>query len=75
MAAYYLDAAPIARRLDWPSAMPLALDGRRVDMSRVGVPPDGVEPILDVMRANYDHLNALRAAGVRKTHRGEEGRS
>ena len=61
MAAFYLDAALTDRRLDWPRSRELEREGRRVDMATVGVPRDGVEPILDVMRANYDHLNALRA--------------
>lgn len=62
MAAFYLDAAPVDRRLDWPLSLALEDDGRRVDMATIGVPRDGVAPILDAMRANYDQLNALRAA-------------
>lgn len=67
MAAFFLDASPVDRRLDWPSSRHLETEGRRVDMGTVGVPWDGVEPVLDVMRANYDHLNELRAEALRKS--------
>lgn len=70
MAAFYLDAAPVDRRLDWPSSQFLEAEGRRVDMGTVSVPWDAVEPVLDVMRANYDHLNELRAAVWKAVSRG-----
>jgi hypothetical protein len=75
MGAFYTDAIPIARRLDWPLSASLEQEGRRIDMAKVGVPHDGVDPILDVMRTHYDHLNALRAECFRKTTGQKEARS
>lgn len=67
MAAFFLDASPVDRRLDWPSSRHLETEGRRVDMGTVGVPWDCVEHVLDVMRANYAHLNELRAEALTKS--------
>jgi hypothetical protein len=61
MAAYYLDAAPVSRRLDWPLSLSLEAEGRRVDFAKVGVPWDGVDLLMTVMADNRHHLDRLRA--------------
>jgi hypothetical protein len=66
MAAYYLDAAPVSRRLDWPLSLSLEAEGRRVDMAKVGVPWDGIDPLMSVMVANREHLDRLRAEMLNK---------
>jgi hypothetical protein len=50
VAAFYVDAAPIARRLMWDR-----------DLVHAGVPAEGIQPLLEAMRANLGHLNELRA--------------
>lgn len=71
MAAYYLDAAPVSRRLDWPLSLSLEAEGRRVDMAKVGVSWDGVDPLMAVMAANRPHLDRLRAEMLRKMRTSE----
>ena len=61
MAAYYLDAAPVALRLDWPLAETLFRKGRIADMTKVGLAADLVEPLMRLIESNSDRLNALRA--------------
>jgi hypothetical protein len=61
MAAFYADAAPVSLRLDWKGSAELEALGIENDMLRAGVPLEGIEPILTVVRDNLDHLNAIRA--------------
>lgn len=61
MAAYYLDAAPVALRLDWPLAETLFRKGRIADMTKVGLAADLVEPLMRLIESSSDRLNALRA--------------
>lgn len=68
VAAFYVDAAPVARRLGWDQADTLEAFGRERDLMRFGVPAEGVEPLVSVMRANLDHLNVLRAQILAKSH-------
>ena len=68
VAAFYVDAAPVARRFIWDHADDLEVFGRKRDLMRFGVAKDGIAPLIDVMRANLDHLNALRAEVLTRSH-------
>jgi hypothetical protein len=61
VAAFYVDAAPIARRLMWDQSEALEAFGIERDLLHAGVPAEGIEPLLKAMRANLGHLNELRA--------------
>jgi hypothetical protein len=61
MAAFYADAAPVSRRLEWDGSAELEALGVENDMLRAGVHWEGIRPILTVVRDNLDHLNAIRA--------------
>ncbi len=60
MAGFYFDAAPVHRRLDWTGSMELELAGKTADMRKVGCPPCGIEPLMEVVTNNSDHLNTIR---------------
>jgi len=60
MAAFYVDAAPVARRLVWDQSEILEAFGIERDLLFAGIPVEGIQPLLEVMRANLDHLNTLR---------------
>jgi len=60
MAAFYADAAPLARKLGWAGAAELEALVTEADLFRSGVPPEGIEPILAAFRANLDSLNEVR---------------
>jgi len=62
VAAFYIDAAPIARRLVWDQSEALEAFGIERDLLCAGIPIEGIQPLLEVMRANLDHLNNLRRA-------------
>jgi hypothetical protein len=62
MAAFYADAAPISRRLEWPLSRSLEALGTQADFAKVGVPLAGIEPLLSVMAASLGHLNEIRKA-------------
>lgn len=61
MAAFYADAAPVARRFDWSGSQELEALGTEADMLRAGAPRDCIATILGVIRDNLDHLNAIRS--------------
>jgi hypothetical protein len=61
MAAFYADASTVSRRFEWDGSTELEARGTENDMLRAGVPREGIEPILTVVRDNLDHLNASRA--------------
>ena len=61
MAAYYTDAAPVARRLEWPGAAELAAYGTENDLLVAGVPVEGHAPLLEAFRENLTELNQLRS--------------
>jgi hypothetical protein len=60
VAAFYVDAAPVARRLVWDQSEALETFGIARDLIHAGMPAEGIEPLLGVMRANLDHLNEFR---------------
>jgi hypothetical protein len=61
MAAFYVDGAPVARRLMWEQSEALEVFGIERDLLHAGVPAEGIQPLLEAMRANIGHLNQLRA--------------
>ena len=66
MAAFYADAAPLASKLSWDGADRLEAMGTETDLLKVGVPAEQIEPLLELFRANLDHLNKLRVHTVCK---------
>jgi hypothetical protein len=66
MAAFYADAAPLASKLSWDGADQLEALGTEADLLKVCVPREGIEPLLQLFRANVDHLNKLRVHTVYK---------
>lgn len=61
MAAFYADAAPLARKLVWRGADELEALGTEADLLRAGVAAEGIAPLLELFRANVGHLNKVRA--------------
>lgn len=61
VAAFYGDATPIARRLEWVQSHTLEAMGMENDLMREGVPQTGVCPLIEAVRANLNHLDAIRA--------------
>src|SRR5262249_26396192 len=61
VAAFYVDAAPIARRLMWDQSETLEAFGIERDLLNAGAFAEGIQPLLKAMRANLGHLNELRA--------------
>src|SRR5260370_39871816 len=60
VAWFYVDAAPIARRLVWDQSETLEVFGIERDLLRAGGPAQGIKPLLETLRANLGHLNELR---------------
>ena len=58
--AFYVDAAPVSRRLMWDQSESLEAFGIERDLSVAGVRPEGHQPLLQTVRENLDHLNRLR---------------
>jgi hypothetical protein len=68
VAVFYVDGAPVAKRLIWDQSKALEAFGIERDLLHAGVPIEGIQPLIEVMRANLGHLNDLRAqvlAGTR----------
>lgn len=61
IAAFYADAVPVSRRLEWTHFRPLYEAGFEADMFEAGCPRAGVGPVFDCVRAELKHLNQLRA--------------
>jgi len=60
MAAFYVDATPVANRLSWSQSASLEARGMESDMQKVGVDPMGAAAVVACVRANLDQLNAIR---------------
>jgi hypothetical protein len=71
MTAFYVDAAPIARRLMWDQSEALEAFGIKRDLLHAGVPLEGIQPLLAAMRTNLDHLNKLRAQLLPRAQRAQ----
>jgi len=67
VAAFYADAAPVARRLVWDQSRSLETFGTERDLLFAGVPAEGIGPLLECMRANLGHLNELRTQILGRT--------
>jgi hypothetical protein len=61
MAAFYVDAAPLACRLIWQGCDELEALGTEADLLKVGVSSEGIQPLLRLFRRNVDQLNQIRA--------------
>ena len=66
IAAFYADAAPLASKLSWDGADQLEALGTEADLLKAGVPREGIEPLLQLFRANVPHLNKARVHAVCK---------
>ncbi|MGO6815321.1 hypothetical protein [Rhizobium leguminosarum] len=60
MAAFYADAISVKRRSAWSLSSELFALGLRTDMTKIGVPENGVEPIVSAMNSALEHLNEIR---------------
>jgi hypothetical protein len=60
VAAFYVDGAPIARRLIWDQSGALEAFGIERDLLHAGAPAEGIQPLLAAMRADLGQLNELR---------------
>jgi hypothetical protein len=60
MAAFYTDAAPVARRLAWQGGRELEAFGTETDLLVSGVPKGGQAPLLQAFRDNLAELNVIR---------------
>ncbi|MBB3164655.1 hypothetical protein FHS25_005158 [Rhizobium laguerreae] len=60
MAAFYADAISVKRRAAWSLSSELYALGLRTDMTKIGVPENGVEPIVSAMNCALEHLNDIR---------------
>ena len=69
MAAFHVDAAPVSRRFEWTGSADLERLGVEADMPKVGVPLEGIAPLLTVIRDNLDALNAIRAEMFARGHK------
>jgi hypothetical protein len=70
LAAFYADAAPVAKRLVWDQSDQLQAFGIERDFLRAGVPVNAIAPLLGAARANLGHLNELRAQVLVQAQRG-----
>jgi hypothetical protein len=59
-AAFYVDGAPIARRIEWAHSKSLEVLGMEADVGSAAVPREGVQPLVDAVAASLDHLNEIR---------------
>jgi hypothetical protein len=75
VAAFYVDAAPIARRLIWDQSERLEAFGIERDLLHAGVSAAGIQPLLKTMRANLGHLNELRAEVLAPLQRASIGQA
>jgi hypothetical protein len=69
VAAFYVDAAPITRRLMWEQSEALEAFGIERDLLHAGVPAEGIQPLLEATRVNLWHLNELRARVLAKAQK------
>lgn len=60
IASFYLDGHIVTRRLNWVQSSALEALGIEADMVDAGCPVPGIEPVLQAVRRNADHLNAIR---------------
>jgi MgsA AAA+ ATPase C terminal len=71
IAAFYVDGAPVARRLVWDQSESLEAFGIERDLLHAGMHADGIGPLLEVMRANLGHLNEVRRQILTQSQTGQ----
>ena len=69
MAAFYADAAPVSKRLEWFAGKHLEFIGMHADMMSVGCPYEGVVPITECVRRNLETVNELRRGALLSTEK------
>lgn len=60
MAAFYADAVPIARRLEWSLSHSVQALGTEADFYKAGVPLVGIRPLQAAMDSALGKLNDIR---------------
>ena len=60
-AAFYAEGSAVSRRLHWAQSRSLERLGIEAELSTAEVRPDGVEPLIALIRDSLDELNAIRA--------------
>lgn len=64
MTAFYADAIPITRRLDWPSSIRLQNMGMEADLGSVGAQGESAIELIECFRTNLAELNFERRKAV-----------
>ena len=59
-ALFHVEGWVITNRLNWDQGRSLQHLGTHVDLIKSGCAPEGVDDVLAVVRANLDHLDAIR---------------
>lgn len=62
MAAFYADAAPVSRRLEWSQSRSIEELGKEADFAKVGVPLDAISPLQAAIAVSLGTLNDIRSA-------------
>jgi hypothetical protein len=75
VAAFYLDAYPIAQRLMWDQSETLETFGIERDLVHAGVPTEGIQPLLEAMRSNVKYLNQIRVQILAATQMTQSSRA
>lgn len=60
MAGFYVDAVSLDQKLTWHGSAELERQGLIADMHKAGCPACGIDPLIEIVADNIDHLNALR---------------
>jgi hypothetical protein len=71
LCAFYADAAPLSRKLQWAQGDELERLGIEADFHPVGVIPDAIPALLRATRANLDHLNLIRERVLKEALRAD----
>ena len=61
VAAFHVDAAPVGRRLIWDQSWQVEQFGVERDPTFGGVKPEGVDPLIQAILDNLEHLIRLRS--------------
>jgi hypothetical protein len=69
MAAFYADAIPVAKRLQWSDGYLFHFIGLHADMMAAGCPCQAVTPMFECVRRNLGHANQLRIEVLRGKQR------
>ena len=61
VAAFYVDGAPLSRRMNWARSTELEALGIEADLLPLGVAVDTIPSLIETVKANIDDLNQIRA--------------